>query len=349
MSFPASSVMIRAGAVVMALGLALTGAAAEDVPEVSFAQEPGGVRIAIAGKPFAVYVYQDDVIPRPYFCDVRAPSGTQVTRNHPPVMGQDIDDHPTYHPGIWLAFGDISGADFWRNTATVRHGGFVHEPKGGPGEGAFTVRNVYLDASGTETCQEVCRYTVLVRPEGYLLACDSEFSSDDRDFAFGDQEEMGLGVRVATPLAVKKGGSIVNSDGLRNESEAWGKQALWCDYSGEIDGRRVGITVIPDPGNFRRSWFHARDYGLLLANPFGRNAFTGGEKSAVAVKRGERFRLRFGVFVYSVRGTNGDVSEAGYRDYLQLAKGVPSILGGARVEGVAETSAEEVEREEGER
>ena len=38
----------------------------------------------------------------------------QVTRHHPPIEGQDRVDHGTFHPGIWMAFGDISGSDYWR-------------------------------------------------------------------------------------------------------------------------------------------------------------------------------------------------------------------------------------------
>ena len=72
---------------------------------------------------------------------------------------------------------------------------------------------------------------------------------------------------------------------------------------------------MPHPENFRRSWFHARDYGLLVANPFGRNAFTGGEKSRIVVKEGETLRLRFGVLVSSERPD----LDASYRDYLRQA------------------------------
>ena len=38
---------------------------------------------------------------------------------------------------------------------------------------------------------------------------------------------------------------------------------------------------------------------MLVANPFGQNAFTKGEKSKVVVRKGETFRLRFGVLVRS--------------------------------------------------
>ncbi len=291
---------------------------ADDAPPVTFSSKPGHVEILVGDRPFAIYVYQDEKIPRPYFCSVRAPDGTQVTRNHPPVKGTDLLDHATMHPGIWLAFGDISGADFWRNKARVAHERFVEEPVGKPGVGSFAVQNVYSAADDMVVCREIRRYTILVRPIGCFLLHDSEFYSDEGDFVFGDQEEMGLGVRMATPLIVKKGGRIANSDGLINEKGAWGRQAAWCDYSGVIGKRRYGITSMPYPENFRDSWFHARDYGLLAANPSGRNAFTRGGKSAVVVKKGERFKLRFGLLIYSTTSDNTTIPTLGYQEYLRL-------------------------------
>jgi hypothetical protein len=56
---------------------------------------------------------------------------------------------------------------------------------------------------------------------------------------------------------------------------------------------------MPDPENFRPSWFHIRNSGLMAANPFGRNAFTGGEKSRITIRPGEELRLRFGVLFHT--------------------------------------------------
>lgn len=276
----------------------LSSEAVADLPTVAFQNDAGAVQITIGDKPFARYVFEDKEILRPYLGDVHAPNGMQITRNNPPVKGKDIDDHPTFHPGIWLAFGDLNGADFWRNRGRVRHVKFVEPPNGGAGTGRFAVRNAF-EADGRTVCIENCRLTIQVLPEGYLLTWDSAFSSPDADFYFGDQEEMGLGIRIHTPLAVVKGGSIVNSDFLKDEKGLWGKQADWCLYKGTIDDRQVGAVLMPDPKNFRRSWFHARNYGLLVANPFGQNAFTKGEKSKVVVKKGESFRIRFGILLCS--------------------------------------------------
>lgn len=293
-----------------------SSAALADAPAVEFEKQEDGLRITIGGKPFATYTWADDTVRRPYLAHVHTPSGIQVTRHHPPRKDEDLTDHATMHPGIWLAFGDLGGADFWRNRARVRHAGFVRDPKGGRGSGSFTVRNSY-EADGKTICIETCEITIKVRPAGSLLIWNSVFRSPERDFVFGDQEEMGLGIRMATPLAVVKGGSITDSQGRKNEPEVWGRQADWCRYAGTLGGRQVGVVLMPDPGNFRRSWFHARDYGLLVANPFGRNAFTRGEKSRVVVRKGEDLRLGFGVLIYDAHDDATPDGAAAYHDYLE--------------------------------
>src|SRR5262249_50236691 len=157
------------------------------------------------------------------------PDGTRVTRNNPPDRGVDLADHPSLHPGLWLAFGDLNGADSWRNKDRIRHAGFVEEPGGGPGRGAFAVRNCH-ERAGSVVGAATCRITVLVRPAGSLIIWHSEFRPVGGGLAFGDQEEMGLGVRVATPLAAVKGGRITDSGGRVNEAQVWGNQADWCAY-----------------------------------------------------------------------------------------------------------------------
>jgi hypothetical protein len=273
-------------------------AAAPAIAESAFRfdERDGRLGITSGGKPLATYVWRDDEIKRPYLAHVRTPGGIQVTRNHPPVEGRDATDHADMHPGLWLGFGDISGADFWRNKGAVKHVEFVESPRTDSSGGGFAVKNAYLSGDRT-ICEELCRIRLDLRQGGYLIAWESSFRGP-QDFYFGDQEEMGLGIRLATPLAVRNGGRIVNSDGLVNERQVWGRQADWCDYSGTVDGRQAGVLLMPDPSNFRRSWFHARDYGLLVANPFGQNAFTKGNKNQTVVRKGESLRLRFGVFVH---------------------------------------------------
>jgi hypothetical protein len=59
---------------------------------------------------------------------------------------------------------------------------------------------------------------------------------------------------------------------LKTAKNTWGQPAEWCDYSGSVDGRQIRLTLMTDPANFRPAWWHNRDYGLMVANPFGQEA-----------------------------------------------------------------------------
>ena len=267
-------------------------------PMLGVEKAEGRLLVKLDDEVLATYVTADEQIKRPYFANVHTTSGELVTRHHPPREGMELTDHATMHPGVWLAFGDLSGADFWRNKGVVEHVEFVTEPKVTDGVLEFVVRNRYVSGEKV-VCTEVCRHTIRPTEHGWLLTYDSGFTGE-KAFAFGDQEEMGLGVRVAAPLRVRAGGgTIVNAEGHQNEKGVWGKPSDYVAYGGVVGERRVGLLVVPHPENFRKSWFHARDYGFVAANPFGRKAFMAGEPSRVEVKPGETFRLRFGVLVYS--------------------------------------------------
>jgi len=283
---------------------------------VRFETTDGRVEIFVEGTRFATYVYEDEKTLRPYFANVQAPGGIRVTRKHPADEKAEGGDHSTMHPGIWLAFGDISGADFWRNRAQVTHAGFQEKPQMDREGGRFTVRNEYR-AQDRLICRETCAYTVRPVEQGILLTSDSTFENPEAPFTFGDQEELGMGARVNRALRVKGGnGRILNAEGKVNEKQVWGQASDWCDYSGTIDGSYVGMTLMPHPQNFRPSWFHVRDYGLMLANPFGRKALTGGEKSAVTVKPGESLRLRFAVLTHAEKNAENFDPSAVYRVYI---------------------------------
>lgn len=101
-------------------------------------------------------------------------------------------------------------------------------------------------------CEEICRITVFVRPAGYLIYWESRFSSDSRHLYFGDQEEMGLGGHLATPIVLnnKKGGRILDVKGNVNEKNIWGRPSLWCDCAGPIEDVFAGFMIMPDPNNF---------------------------------------------------------------------------------------------------
>lgn len=287
----------------------------------AFEQNEDRLRITHSGQPVADFVFRDDKILRPYFANISVLGGGKVTRNHPPIAGLDATDHDTMHPGLWLAFGDISGADFWRNKGRIEHVRFTELPAVNNDRLSFATECRLRTADGQSVCSLTNRITLAARTAGWLLVWDATFRSDDGEFTFGDQEEMGFGARVATALTEKNGGEILNAHGVKTAKATWGQSAAWCDYSGVVDGRRLGIMLMPDPANFRPSWWHNRDYGVFVANPFGREAMKQGGKSAVTVKRGEPFRLRFGAWLHSApAGAIADLPAA-YRDFLGFLEG----------------------------
>lgn len=249
-------------------------------------------------QPVAEYVFRDPRILRPHWANLHAPGGVRVTRNHPPLAGVDPTDHDTMHPGLWLAFGDLNGQDFWRNQARIEHLRFLESPRVDGGEVTFSAENGLVSANGARLGTQRSHFVITSLPQGFLLIWQADFLPGDEPLVFGDQEEMGLGVRVATKLTEKNGGLIVTSTGARTAQATWGHSFAWCDYSGDLEGRRAGVTLMPDPENFRPSWFHNRDYGLMVANPFGRKAMNQGEPSRVVIQPGDRLRLRFGVYLH---------------------------------------------------
>ncbi len=308
-------------------GVLATSWTAAHAQEFALNRTDDRLEIRYNGMPVATYVFRDEQISRPYFSNVFAPNGEQVTRRHPtdPVVNKGNDDHDTYHPGIWLAFGDLGGEDYWRNDARVRHVRFLEAPKVDGSSATFAVENVYETSADPvkPICKELCTYTIFAETNSYYLISKSVFSSDG-EFAFGDQEEMGLGVRLATRFTVQHGtGTIRNSEGGTNERETWGRPADWCSYYGTHEGMRVGVTIMPSPGNFRRSWFHTRDYGLMVANPFGTKAMTGANDDAIApgstpVHPDRDFRLGFGVRIFSEPIEENESGVAPYLRYEML-------------------------------
>jgi hypothetical protein len=205
------------------------------------------------------------------------------------------------HPGLWLGFGALGGSDFWRNKGVMEHVGFVVRPESQDGVIRFVTECLLKDESGRVLGRMQHHLRVDIQEGQRRIRWEAELFADSGDVVFGDQEEMGFGARVATGLTEKSGGRIMNSEGLETAAGTWGRAADWCDYSAEVDGERLGILLLASPRNFRRSWWHNRDYGVFVANAFGRAAMGQGSRSEWVVKRGERVWLGYGAVLHDNR------------------------------------------------
>jgi putative membrane-bound dehydrogenase-like protein len=181
--------------------------------------------ITHAEKALGEYVFRDPKILRPYFANLHGPTGTKITRNHPPIPGKDATDHETMHPGLWLGFGDISGVDFWRNRGRIQHVKFLIPPTASDDRVTFAAASDLLRPDGKRMGEMANRYTLSRRPAGWLLVWEANFSATEQDLVFGDQEEMGFGARIASECTEAKGGLLLNSQGLKSAGATWGKPA----------------------------------------------------------------------------------------------------------------------------
>ncbi len=269
------------------------GALVEGITEL-----PDRLKLADRWGEIGEFVFADPRIRRPYFANLKTVSGFQVTRNHPPVEGTDALDHDTMHPGLWLGFGALGGSDFWRNRGVMEHVGFVVRPEERDGVIRFGTECILKDESGRVVGRMQHHLRVEIWQGQRRIQWVAEILADSGDLVFGDQEEMGFGARVATGLTEKSGGRIMNSEGQETAAGTWGRAADWCDYSAEVGGERRGILLLASPRNFRRSWWHNRDYGVFVANAFGRAAMGQGPRSEFVVKRGERMRLSYAALLH---------------------------------------------------
>ena len=220
-----------------------------------------------------------------------------------------------WHPGLSLGFALLKGENFWHNDrGTVVHEAFLTRPAVTADAATFAVRNRYQATDGTTICYEAASYRITRNEDGYLIATEHMFSSA-KPFYFGVKEEMGLAIRVASPIRVKQaGGTIRNSNNGINEKGTWGKTADWWDYSGTIGDRHVGIQIMSAPGN-PPTWSHSRDYGVLVANPFPVDIKENRDKQ-VAVKPGQTFTLKFGVQIHETK-TSGAYDPASVWEHFK--------------------------------
>ena len=137
---------------------------------------------------------------------------------------------------------------------------------------------------------------------------------------FGDTKEGTMAVRSRRNDALPKGkvghGHIVNSEGIRDVA-TWGKRADWCDYSGPVNGKTVGVAIFDNPANplHPTSW-HVRDYGLFAVNPFGLHDF---EKKPAhsgdfTILAGQSATFRYRFYIHAGDEKQANVAEM-YADY----------------------------------
>ncbi len=282
----------------LSLALSLDGA-------VTLTRTGDRIHIEIDGQAFSDFYFGPDA-PKPYLHPLRSASGKIVTRRFPmeKVEGETTSDQ--HHRSLWLGFKLVNGYDYWENEFSYNNKNAgkavtrsIDEVKSGEHAGTIAATIVWLSPSGEPQIEEHRRMTFSA--DGKLRMIDTEIDIKAVvKTTFGDSKDGAFSVRVAESMAERKGGLITNSEGGRTMAQTWGKPASWVDYTGDVEGEKVGIALFEHPSSFHHpSRWHVRDYGLLAINPFGANAFD----KALPVQNsvldaGQTLHLRYRVVVH---------------------------------------------------
>jgi hypothetical protein len=237
------------------------------------------------------------------------------------IAGEDHDE--PHQRAMYFAHGDINGFDFWGEAAYPTWSDHAASTFG---------RTVFRTLDGIQSGADVGRLQAtfdLVAPAGpiaeeiqtYRFAGDDQTRIIDCEFAIhathgpivmGDTKEGTFAIRVVKALDSPPG-HMVNASGASGEKAIWGKRSNWVDYYGRVTGEDVGLAIFDHPQNLRApTYWHARAYGLLAANPFGVKRFTGDRRQdgRYAIPAGGSLILRYRVFIHHGNPSQAGVAEA---------------------------------------
>ena len=287
------------------------------------------IEVLISGKPFTTYYFGPQA-PKPYLHPLRSAQGTVVTRGFP--MRKDIPgesmDHP-HHRAMYYAHGDVNGVDFWSEAefeekVPVQVGGQqyfaagrlpngrtvftkLEEMKSGPDSGTIRALFDLVGPDGKVIGQETQAYVFRGDASTRIIDCEFTTKALGTPVKMGDTKEGTFAIRVVKALEAPNV-RMLNSEGGVGEAQIWGKRANWVDYSGTVEGKKLGIAIFDHPSNPKHpTYWHAREYGLFAVNPFGEHDYYNDPKrdGSITIPASGSLTFRYRVFIH-----DGDAAEA---------------------------------------
>ena len=257
----------------------------------------------------------------PYLDPLLSPGGACLTRHWP--MRDDAPteekDHP-HHRAFWLSHGDVNGFDFWAwkgaGDPKIEHRGFS-DSKAGGNSASFTVDLAWTAGGKTHLLEKRTYSFTKSDSDSLEIQVASLLTAAEVDVTFGDTKEGFIALRMDRSLRLKgpeAKGHIVNSEGLADMA-CWGKRANWVAFTGPDEtGQPAVVALMDHPSNLRHpTWWHARDYGLLAANPFGIHDFEAKPDKTLGnqiLKKGDSLTFRYLVVLH-----HGSVDSAKLADH----------------------------------
>jgi hypothetical protein len=233
------------------------------------------VTIKVKGKLFTNYVYADPKRAKPILYPVIGPNELPMTRRYPieEAASGEAKDHP-HHASLWYTHGEVNGISFWhvgKDTGEIVHEKFLKLE-----DNVISTRNKWVGPKGKIVCRDERTLTFWAEGKDRAIDVSIKLIADNGDVTFGDTKEGSMGIR-SNPVLRLKGevakGKAINNEGVEGKA-IWGKRAAWVSYWAPFKEGITGFSIFDHPTNLRHpTWWHARDYGLVAANPFGIHNF----------------------------------------------------------------------------
>ncbi len=321
----------KAAIVATAVTLVLCiGVAHASAGKVMITKSPEGKAVVtIDGELFTEYVFKGHA--KPILYPIIGPTGIEMTRNYPMKEGVDNEahDHP-HQKSLWFTHDDVNGVHFWleypREGSKLKPGQIVQKEMQIVANSIRT-QDDWVAPDGKVVCSDRRVLSFGTTPAGRYIDIRITIHASHGDVVFGDTKEGTMGIRTHPLLRLqtdkKRGnhtakGNAINSEGIEGKA-MWGKRAKWVDYWAPIDGKTVGIAIFDHPSNPRHpTWWHARYYGLIAANPFGVHDFENKPEGTgdMKIESGDSVTFRYRFLFH-----RGDVKQANIAgEYGSFAK-----------------------------
>jgi hypothetical protein len=192
-----------------------------------------------------------------YLHPIYAPGGQIVT--------DDFPVNHVHHHGVWWAWTktEFQGRqpDFWNMGDGKGRVEFaaLDASWDGPVHGGFRARHRFVDQStqpAVVALEETWTVTTYAQPVdaagGWIFDLVSEQKCATGDaLKLPENRYGGIGLRGNWAWNGKTNAQFLTANGESDRVKGHATRAKWCDLSGRINGRRVGITVLGHPSNFR--------------------------------------------------------------------------------------------------
>jgi len=310
------------------------------------------VEVYIDQQLFTAYIYPEP-IKKPVLFPLTTASGKTLTRGFPlnPQPWERID-HP-HHVGMWLNHGDTDGLDFWNNSDSIpdnrkpHYGTIFHESieeiKNGDDFGYLEVSAEWERPDGRVILEENTKYYFRGSENVRIIDRITTLTATDLNVLFKDSKEGMMAIRVnramelpgentievfdenMVPVEVKVNdgnksrGHYLNSEGVEGPG-VWGQRAKWVRLGTDIDGEEAGIIIMDHPENPNHpTHWHAREYGLFSANPFGSQAYTRGKESFnFFLHADESVTLKYRIYIYNEVEPIDSVINGEYEKFVSM-------------------------------